>query len=90
MGRLLREEDVQKTIYNLLTDGTIKPTSAMENYGFENTARLVVSNIPSAFDVETVISELENNCEKFEDEVTGEIAFAREEAIEIIRKGGVK
>lgn len=54
MGRLNRKEDVVKVIYNLLTNGTVKPTSAMESYGLEETARLVVRNIPTAFDVEAV------------------------------------
>lgn len=84
MGRLIDIDELKGcAIIRPMTHEDFEHIDACENLVSHN-------DIPTAFDMNVVISELENHCEKFEDEVTGEIAFAREEAIEIVRKGGVK
>ena len=89
MGRLLREEDVLEGL-----DYGIKIISD-KNIGYNymrllGATREMVKNLPTAFNVEVVIEEMKNHPNAFRELGWNRDYFAVEDAIEVVRRGGVK
>ena len=99
MSDLVSRKAVENVIYNLLTTD-VKPTNAMESYGIAETAHLIASNIPTAYDVDKVVKQLEDEAElsyadfdRYAEEYgfdtdNDDFRYGMRRAIEIIKKGG--
>lgn len=90
MGRLIREEDVKQEIDKWLDSvGTVYVGKGLSYY-----SELLgcIENAPTAYDVKKVVEQLEREKVAIIDDYTEEyedMVFL-EEAIEIVRNGGVK
>lgn len=79
MGRLVDVEDVKELI------------NGLDSLPWEEEVDDLVNSIPTAYDVDKVVEELENAISDTTETETGNGArWAYKGAIEIVRKGGVK
>ena len=81
MGRLIREDDVMRML-----------TGVELNNGTVTDAKIELRNVKTAYDVEKVVAELESlsNAEADYYYATSNDVIDRENAIDIVRRGGVE